>query len=124
MAVFEVVTSDDLHEGDETPGIDRRIAFETDNNVVVQTSADGEAASGWHHHGDRHVYGYLMEGSAVMEYGPGGAEREELEAGDFMHIEPGMVHRDVNPTDERQVWIISFVGSGPLVENVDGPDPA
>lgn len=60
---------------------------------------------------------------AVIEYGPGGTERLEVEPGGFFHLPPGVVHRDVNPGDEPQRWVISFVGTGPLVENVDGPDP-
>jgi hypothetical protein len=36
----------------------------------------------------------------------------------------GLVHRDVNPLDEPQEFVIAFVGDGPLVVNLDGPDPA
>lgn len=123
MAPIETKTPDELEETDGTPGIDRKVAFQTDNNVMVQARAAGGAESGWHHHGDRHVYGYLIEGTAVMEAGPGGRERYELEAGDFIHTQPRTVHRDVNPSEDEQLWILNFVGSGPLVENVDGPDP-
>jgi hypothetical protein len=37
---------------------------------------------------------------------------------------PPAPHRDVNPIDEPQRWIIGFVGTGKLVENVDGPTSA
>jgi quercetin dioxygenase-like cupin family protein len=123
MAAIDVVTPVELETGDETPGIVRKVAFRTDNNIVVQAHAAGGTTSGWHHHGNRHVYGYLIEGEAAFEYGPGGRERRELAAGDFIHIEPGTIHRDINPTDEEHVWLLNFVGSGPLVENVDGPEP-
>lgn len=122
MTAIDVVTPDDLKAGDETPGIVRKVAFDTDDNCVVVARAAGGTTSGWHHHGNRHVYGYLIEGAGAFEYGPGGRERRELDAGDFMHIQPGVVHRDVNPTDDEHVWLLNFVGSGPLVENVDGPD--
>lgn len=121
---IETVTPDELEVGDATAGIDRWVAFETDNNSVVFARVAGERTSDWHHHVDRHVYGYVLEGTAVFEYGPGGCHRKELEAGDFFHIEPGTIHRDVNPVDETQRLVINFVGSGPLVENVDGPAPA
>lgn len=121
MPVFEAVTPDELAAGDETPGIERKVAFETENNVVVQAHVADGTASGWHHHGDRHVYGYLLEGEAAFEYGPGGTERTELTAGDFFQLEPGTLHRDINPGDEEQVFVLNFVGSGPLVVNVDGP---
>lgn len=35
----------------------------------------------------------------------------------------GLVHRDVNPADEPQEIVLTIVGDGPLVVNVDGPDP-
>lgn len=117
------ITQQDLKEVDSTPGLTRKVAFRTDNNTLVQVHADGGVASGWHHHGDRHVYAHLVEGEAVIEYGPGGTERLEVDPGGFFHLPPRVVHRDVNPADEPQRWIISFVGAGPLVENVDGPDP-
>jgi len=123
MTAIEVVTPDGLETGEATPGLDRKVAFRTDNNIVVKARAAAGTRSGWHHHGDRHVYGYLLEGEGVFDYGPGGSERVTLDEGDFMHIPPGTVHRDVNPTDEEHVWLLNFVGTGPLVENVDGPDP-
>lgn len=124
LTTIETVTPDELEVGDDTSGIDRKVAFETDNNTMVHALVAGGRASGWHHHADRHVYGYVIEGTVVFEYGPGGSDRKELEAGDFFHIEPRTIHRDVNPADEEQWLIINFVGSGPLVKNVDGPAPA
>ncbi|QIO23062.1 cupin [Haloarcula sp. JP-L23] len=118
----QAVTQQDLEEAEGTPGITRKVAFQTDNNTLVQAHAEAGVSSGWHHHGDRHVYAYLVEGAAVIEYGPDGSERLELETGSSSTC-PWVVHRDVNPSNEPQQWIISFVGTGPLVENVDGPDP-
>lgn len=119
----EAVAEEELKRGDDTPGIVRKVAFETDNNVTVKGHVAGGVESGWHTHCDRHVYGYLVDGTAVLEYGAGGKERLPLDAGEFFHLQPRTVHRDVNPSDEEQVWILNFVGEGPLVENVDGPDP-
>jgi hypothetical protein len=65
-AVFEAVTPDELGRGDETPGIERKVAFKTENNIVVQAHVTGGTESGWHHHGERHVYGYLLEGAAAF----------------------------------------------------------
>lgn len=117
------VTQQDLTESDGTPGITRKVAFQTDNNMLVQAHVDGGVSSGWHHHADRHVYAHLIEGTAVIEYGPEGSEQLDVETGGFFHLPPRVVHRDVNPSDDPQRWIISFVGTGPLVENTDGPDP-
>lgn len=117
------ITQQELEAAEGTPGLTRRVAFQTDNNTLVQVQADGDVSSGWHHHGDRHVYAHLREGTAVIEFGPGGRDRLEVEPGGFFYLPPRTVHRDVNPTEDPQWWIISFVGTGPLVENVDGPDP-
>jgi len=117
----QVVTGQDLKENRETPGIVRRVAFHTDANVLVEAHVEGGVSSGWHHHGDRHVYAHLLEGAAVIEYGPGGRDSVEIEAGGFFYLPPGVVHRDINPSADPQRWIISFVGAGPLVANMDEP---
>lgn len=119
----QAITQQELEVSDGTPGITRKVAFKSDTNALVQVHVDGGVSSGWHHHCDRHVFAHLIEGSAVIEYGPGGTEHLDVEAGGFFHLPPRTVHRDGNPVDEAQLWIISFVGPGPLVENVDGPEP-
>ncbi|MFH5802086.1 cupin domain-containing protein [Haladaptatus sp. CMAA 1911] len=123
MAAIDVVTPDDLERGEDTPGIVREVAFKTSNNIMIRAHAAGGTTSGWHHHGDRHVYGYLLNGVAAFEYESNGRERQELAAGDFMHIQPKTVHRDINPTEEEHVWLLNFVGTGPLVVNIDEPNP-
>jgi quercetin dioxygenase-like cupin family protein len=52
----------------------------------------------------------------------GGRESTEVEAGCFFHVPPGLIHRDVNPADEPQEIVLSLIGDGPLVVNVDGPE--
>jgi uncharacterized RmlC-like cupin family protein len=121
MAAIEAISPDELAEGEGTPGIDRKVAFETGNNIVVQAHVDGGVASGWHHHGNRHVYGYVVEGSGAIEYGPDGDETRESTAGEFFYISPGTVHRDVTPDSEDTIVLVCFVGSGSVVMNVDGP---
>ena len=91
--------------------------------MLVRARADGGVASGWHHHGDRDVLGHVLRGHARFEFGPGGRERTDVETGGFFHVPSGLIHRDVNPSDEPQEIVLSFVGTGPLVVNVEGPDP-
>jgi uncharacterized RmlC-like cupin family protein len=81
----------------------------------------GRSGSSGNHHGERHVFGYLLEGSAAVEYGPGGRERIDGSAPGFFHVPPGVIHRDLNPDDETQVSVVTFVGPGPLVVTTDGP---
>ncbi|HSG12270.1 MAG TPA: cupin domain-containing protein, partial [Gaiellaceae bacterium] len=83
---------------------------------------EGRVASGWHHHGDREVLGYVVRGQARFEFGPGGRESTEVGTGGFFHVPRGIVHRDVNPADEPQELVLAFIGQGPLVVNVDGPE--
>ena len=116
-----VVAPDELEAADDTPGIARKVAFQTEAAVLVQSRVAGGTESGWHHHGDRHVFGYLIDGRATLEYGPD-RERFEGAAPAFFHVPPGVVHRDLNPSDEEQLVVATFVGAGPLVVNVDGPD--
>jgi uncharacterized RmlC-like cupin family protein len=118
------LSPDGLNAGAPTPGVLREIAFDTSRATLMRARADGNAASGWHHHGDRDVLGYVVRGRARFEFGPGGAESTEVEEGGFFHVPAGLVHRDVNPSDEPQEIILSVVGEGPLVVNLDGPPSA
>jgi uncharacterized RmlC-like cupin family protein len=69
------------------------------------------------------VLGYLVRGRARFEFGPGGRESTDVEEGGYFHVPSGLVHRDVNPTDGPQEMVLAFVGEGPLVVDLDGPEP-
>jgi mannose-6-phosphate isomerase-like protein (cupin superfamily) len=112
---------DGLAPGAPTPGVVRELAFDTDRATLMRARADGGAATGWHHHGDRDVLGYVVRGRARFEFGPGGRESVEVEEGGFFRVPAGLVHRDVNPLDEPQEIVLAVVGDGPLVVNLDGP---
>lgn len=117
----DIATPDELEAEESTPGVVRETVFQAENNVMVRSSVAAGTKTGWHHHGDRHVFGYFIEGSAAVEYGPSGDNREEGRAGDFFYISPGTVHRDIT-TDEDVVVLVNFVGSGPVFVNVEGPE--
>jgi uncharacterized RmlC-like cupin family protein len=119
---IHVVPSDGLRAGAATPGVTRELALETGDATVMRARAEAKARSGWHHHGARDVLGYVVVGRARFEYGPGGMESADVETGGFFHVPAGLVHRDVNPLDCPQEIVMTVVGSGPLVVNVDGPD--
>ena len=70
------------------------------------------------------MLGYVVKGRARFEFGPGGRDSTDVDEGGFFHIPLGLVHRDVNPSEESQELVLSFVGRRPLVVNVDGPDAA
>ena len=118
------VAPDALTEAPGYPGIVREVACASERAIQVRARAEGRVATGWHHHGEREVFGYLVHGRARFEFGPGGRESLEVVEGGYFHVPAGLVHRDVNPSDESQEFVLVFAGSGPLVVDVDGPDPA
>jgi uncharacterized RmlC-like cupin family protein len=123
-ARISAVASDELHAGASTPGVLREVAFATEQATLMRARAEPLAASGWHHHGDCDVLGYVVSGLARFEFGPQGNEAIEVKAGGFFRVPAGLIHRDVNPADTVKEIVLTIVGSGPLVINVDGPDPS
>jgi uncharacterized RmlC-like cupin family protein len=122
MSRIEVVRSTELLAGRSTPGILREKAFEAEGVLVSRSTVAGAVVSDWHHHGERHLYGFLISGHLRLEFGPNGEDAAELNPGDFFHIPPGLVHRDVNPDEQRELLIANvLLGKGPPVVNVEGP---
>lgn len=109
---------------EDTPGLFRQPMFRSEEAVVVQSRIGGGTSTGWHHHGTRHVFGYIIEGGPiVMEIAADGIDQLSGEAPGYFHVPPGVVHREINSTDEDVVVAACFVGSGPVVVNVDEPSP-
>lgn len=122
MDEITVTHRTELEDPDDTGDVSRQVVFETEDTILIQSRVAGGITTGWHHNGDRHVYGYVVTGHARLEYGPAGATTVDLDAGDFVYVPPRTVRRVVNPTEEEWVIVISFVGSGPPAVNADGPD--
>src|SRR2546426_8148099 len=113
MPRIDVVRETGLKEGQSTPGILREKAFESSNVLVSRTRLDPAAVSGWHHHGTHALYGFLLSGRLRLEDGTTGAEAVTVGQGDFLHIPPGLVHRDGNPDRARGLGGgHNLVGSG------------
>ncbi len=121
MPRIDVVRANGLKKGSSTRGVVRAKAFESANVLVSQSRLAAGAISDWHHHGARHLYGFLASGRLRLEYGPSGIKAADVRAGDFFHIPPRLVHRDVNPSHRQRAVIVSILlGGGPPVFNVDG----
>lgn len=118
------VASDGLQAAAPTPGLVREIAAETPSATLMRARAEPKAASGWHHHGERDVFGYVVKGAARFEFGVHGRETTQVGEGGFFHVPAGLIHRDVNPLSLHQEIVLTVVGAGPLVINVDGPETA
>jgi quercetin dioxygenase-like cupin family protein len=94
-------------------GINSRPIFDTQTDHVGEVRISGGTIGGWHSHGSRTMYGYVVSGKVNLEYGQNGKETAEMSAGDFFLIPPQTVHRDVNPTNDEAVLLIFNIGEGP-----------
>ena len=107
--------------GPPTPGMDRReIANRGETWIGWVETAPG-FAGGWHHHGERVSYIYVIGGELTMEYGSGGVDSISARAGDVIVNPAGMIHREVTPGAGVRAIVVR-VGPGPLNVNVDGPE--
>jgi len=119
MNEIEVVKGRSLRAGDSTKGIVRERAFEGDRVLFARSQIAGGVESGWHHHGQREVYGFILAGRLRFDFGVEGRISVEAGAGDFFHIPIGLVHRDVNPDPKVAAIVVNiFLGQGPPVVNV------
>jgi len=108
--------------GPPTPGMDRRQIFEREDCWVGWVRTDAGLAGGWHHHGERDSYIYVLRGAVTIEFGAGGREQVTAAAGDFIFNPARTVHREITPPgDPAEVFVVR-VGTGPQNVNVDGPD--
>lgn len=124
MDRFTALGKDALPEGPGSPGVVRDVAFKGDDVTVLRSRLEPDTMSGWHHHGEYAAYGYIVSGSSRFDSGPGGRDTSSLEAGDFFFVPPFTIHRDGNPSPSEPQEVILFLrGSGPLVTNVDAPEP-
>ena len=123
MTGIEVVRRGGLHRGDSTMGIVRERAFEADEVLFGQSRIAVGTLSGWHHHGTRHLYGYIVSGRLRFDFLETRIESIEVGPGDYFHIPVGLVHRDVNPDKTLEAVVVNILlGKGPAVVNV--PDPS
>jgi uncharacterized RmlC-like cupin family protein len=102
----------------------REEALATESMWAGLVRTEPRMASGWHHHGDYETAIYVVSGRLRMEFGPGGGEAEEAGPGDFIHVPREVIHRESNPLDGEATLIVVRAGSGEVVVNVDGPEPA
>src|SRR5438445_3384784 len=127
MKEIEVVRGSELKSGYSTPGIVREKAFESIHRYIIvsRPRIAGGAVSDWHHHGTRHLYGFLEAGRMRLEYGLKGARAVEVGHGDFFHIPPRLVHCDLIPVTKQELVVENIlVGKAEEVINVKSPKKA
>jgi len=89
---------------------------------LVTTPPGG--VSGWHHHGTCISGIYVVSGRARFSWGPGGRERAEVGAGDFLEVAAGAIHQEEALGDEPLVLVVARGAAGTLVVNTKGPEPS
>lgn len=118
MSKLQALQTDALSETLSTPGITRQLAFEGEGHRILRARSDPGVVSGWHHHGDYDVYGYVVSGSVRLENDLGDAI--SISTGDFFHVPPHTVHREINPSPDEGNEVILFLrGTGALVFNME-----
>ena len=121
MGDIRRIRPEERSTGQPTPGMTREEAIATPEMWSGFARTTPSMVSGWHHHGDFETSIYVLSGAVRMEFGPGGAEVLEAGPGDFLHVAPGAVHRESNPSEEEARIVVVRSGSGEPVFNVDGP---
>jgi quercetin dioxygenase-like cupin family protein len=121
MSTIQVLKNDALTEASSYQGFTRHLAFKGDGYLVVRARGEPGSISGWHHHGDYDVYGYLVSGSARFEGDTGKEENSvSLRKGDFFHVPHHTVHREINPSSkEGNEFILFLRGTGPMVFDLE-----
>jgi uncharacterized RmlC-like cupin family protein len=121
---IRVIRSADIPVGPKSHGMARKVADLDELVSLGEARNEPQTRSAWHHHGERTACAYVAQGRARLEWGPGGRERADLAAGDFYVISPNTTHREGNPGADDQLLVGFYLGHGPRVVNVDGPEPA
>ena len=103
--------------------MDRRQLLDEGDRWIGFVRTEAGVAGGWHHHAARDTYVFTVSGALIVEFGPSGRERITLAAGDYGHIPPHTVHREVTGAEGRAEAFVVRIGEGPQNVNVDGPDP-
>ena len=101
-----------------TPGMTRGHAITVDGLTSGTVSVGPGVMSGWHHHGTHETSIYVVRGTLRME-SPSGAF--DAQAGDFIHVPSGAVHRESNPGTEPNLAAFSRAGGGVVTVNVEAP---
>jgi uncharacterized RmlC-like cupin family protein len=123
MGAIRVFSDRDISEADATSGMIREEAISDPGYWAGVIRAAPGRQSEWHSHGDYETYFYVVSGRIQMESGPGGTDAVEAGPGDFVHVPPRLVHRELNPGPDEGMVILFRAGTGAPVINVSGPEP-
>lgn len=106
----------------QTEGMLRKELVTTPDAWVGMVSTESGFVSGWHHHGDFETFIYVISGEIKMEFGKDGKENCIAKPGEVLYVPKETVHRESNPSREKQLLFGVRVGKGAPVFNVDSPE--
>lgn len=107
------------------PGLGRRLFFDPKGRWAGWAGwirNEASDVSGWHHHPASDTYVYVIRGSLTIDYGLGGTERVVANAGDFIVIPSGTIHRETTSKDSDLEAFVLRVGREPEQVDMDGPE--
>lgn len=107
--------------GEEAGGISRRPAIDEPTLWAGLSTVPAGASTGWHHHGTNTTVFYMLEGSLTVEHGEEPIARTTAEAGDFVVVPAGVVHREiVSGSQSVHAVVVRYGdGQGPLVVEIN-----
>jgi len=110
-----------VEQGGESGSILRRTAIDEPTLWTGISTVPAGAATGWHHHGTNTTVFYMLSGSLTVEHGDDHTEVAMAEAGDFVVVPAGVVHREIVPSaGPAEAVVMRFGnGQGPLVVDID-----
>jgi len=65
-------------------GVGRRQVFESESGQVIEIRVTPGLTGGWHHHGKRTMYGFVVAGKFAMDFNPDHKERVGAVKGRFL----------------------------------------
>jgi uncharacterized RmlC-like cupin family protein len=117
-----IVRAEERRVAPATAGMQREEAYADDERWLGFVRTDPDIEGGWHHHGERDSYIYVLRGSISIDFGPRGRDRITAHPGDFIFNPARMVHREITGHEPGEL-IVMRLGPGPQVVNLEGPDP-
>lgn len=77
------------------------------------------AQTGIHHHGPQETIAYVLDGESLIKWGERGEHSVTARAGDFLHVPAWLVHREINPSQDKPFrWVVIRSSSEPIVVNL------
>jgi uncharacterized RmlC-like cupin family protein len=116
-----LVRAEERRVAPATAGMQREEAFADEERWLGFVRTDPGIEGGWHHHGERDSYIYVLRGTIHIDFGPRGRDRITAHPGDFIFNPARMIHREVTGSEPGELIVVRL-GPGPQVINVEGPD--